>query len=305
MPNPIITPITVRSKAALTTGFVMATESIYADTGNTEDANQDFSTTGANADREWIARKFKTAALSSTTVSTIALILGGTGTPAGTVAASIYTDDGAATSMPSALVSGSGASDSVTCSDISTAAGGESITFRWTRDCPVLSPSTNYWVVIKSTGYTYVNGATEVRWRTDANGAVGLSECAKYDANAATTWTTIGADVGADLAVNSALSVAVADRNQVTLYLDYTPGSSTEARVKVEFSAYGLDWVQESVDEISGGVRTTTPLENSVTSATPVRLSIPVGDCYMRFSVRAVTSATNAELGLVANTSYV
>jgi hypothetical protein len=284
----------------------MATESIIdADTGNTPDANQDFSTTGGVADREWMARKFKTAALSNTTVSTVALTLGGTGAPAGTLEAYLYTDDGGATSLPDAQVSGSGASDSVTCSDISTAAGGETITFRWTRDCPVLAPSTDYWVVLQSTGYTYANGVTEVRWRTDANGAVGLNECAKYSTNPGVLWSSIGADVGADLEVNSALTVAVADKNQVVLYLDYTPGSSSEARVMIEFSDQGYDWVQESVSEVVGGIRTTTPLENRVTEPTPVRVAIPVGDCYMRFSARAVTSATNAELGIVANTAYV
>lgn len=308
MANDVITSITVRSKSALTTNFVMATEEIYADSDNTPAADppQDFSTTGGNADREWMARKFKTPSVSHEWVSTIALTLGVTGSggnaPAGTLEAYIFTDS---SSLPDAQLSGSGASDSVTCTDITTDAAGETVTFRWTRDCPFLSPSTNYWVVIKSTGYTYTNGVTEVRWRTDANGAAGLSECAKYDANAGTPWSTIGADVGADLAVNAALRVSVADKNQVILYADYTPGSSTEARIKVEFSNDDADWVQESIDSISGGVRTTTPLENRVTSATPVRIPIPVGDSLMRISVKAVTSATNAELGIVANSSYV
>ncbi len=148
MLNHIITPITVRTKSALTTKFVMAIEEIFADSDNTPDANQDFSTTGGNADREWLARKFQAPFVSHEWVSTIALTLGVTGTPDGTLAAYIFTDD---SGLPSAQLSGSGASDSVTCTDITTGADGETVTFRWTRDSPFLAPGITYWLVIKST----------------------------------------------------------------------------------------------------------------------------------------------------------
>lgn len=303
MLNPIITPITVRSKSALTTAFVMATNSIYADAGNTPDANQDFSTTGGSADREWMARKFKTPAQSFQWVSTVALTLGGTGTPAGTLEAYIYTDDGGgSSSLPSALLSGSGASDSITCADISTAAGGETVTFRWTTNCPYLAPGTDYWLVIRSTGYTYANGVTEVRWRTDANGAVGLNECAKYDANAGTPWTTIGADVGADLAVNAALSMSVEGKNQVMLYVDFTIGDSDGLRILAEFSHNGADWCQFTTkEEVGSSVTRYTGAELEVQrSASPVRIAFPVADSLMRLSCRALTLATSAEVGIDA-----
>lgn len=305
MPNRFITNIPVRSKAALTTSMVMATEAIYTDAGNTADANQDFSTTGGAADREWMARKFKSPSTATTYVSTITLTLGGTGTPAGTAEAYLFSDDGGGTSVPSAQLTDSEASDSVTLSDISTAAGGETVTFRWTRGCPVLAPSTQYWVVIKTTGYTYSNGGTELRWRTDANGAVGLNECAKYDSNASTTWTSIGADVGADLALNEALIISTADKNQVALNADFTLGSSDGARVKVEFSADRIDWVQQNQQSLAGGVMTYTPYENQIISETPVPMDFPVSQPYMRISSKALTSATNAELGLVALLSFI
>lgn len=303
MLNPIITPITVRDKSALTTTFVMATEEIYADAGNTPDANQDFSTTGGNADREWMARKFKTPAQSSQWVSTVALTLGGTGTPAGTLEAYIYTDDGGGvSSLPNALLSGSDASDSVTCADISTAAGGETITFRWTTNCPFLARNTYYWLVVRSTGYTYANGVTEVRWRTDADGAVGLNECAKYDANATPAWTTIGADVGADLAVNSALQLSVAGKNQVMLYVDFTIGDSDGLRIMAEFSQRGADWCQfTKKEEVGNQVTLYSGGEFEITrTSRPLRIAFPVADSLMRLSCRALTSATNAEVGIDA-----
>ncbi len=305
MPNRLITNINVRSKAALTTSFVMATESIYSDAGNTPDTNQDLTTTGGNADIEWIGRKFKSPSAATMYVSTISLTLGGTGTPAGTLAAYIFTDDGAVTSVPSVQLSGSEPSDLVTASDISTAAGGETVTFRWTRGCPVLAPSTQYWVVIQSTGYTYSDGVTEIRWRTDANGAVGLNECAKYDANAGTPWTTMGADVGADLVLNEALIISTGDKNQVSLHADFTLGSSDGARVKVEFSADRIDWVQQNQQSLAGGVMSFLAYENQIIDEKGTPINFPVSQPYMRISSRALTLATNAELGLVALLSFI
>ena len=300
MPNKLETRINVRSKAALTTAMVMATESIYSDAGNTPDTNQDFTTTGANADIEWIGRKFKSPSAATTFVSTITLTLGGTGTPAGTAEAYLFSDDGESTSMPSAQLTDTEASDSVTLSDISTGAGGETITFRWTRGCPVLAPSTQYWVVVKTTGYTYSDGVTELRWRTDANGAVGLNECAKFDANDATTWTTMGADVGADVALNEALIISTGDKNQVSLNTDFTLGSSDGARIKVELSGDRIDWVQQAQQSVAGGVLTFTPYEYQVISEVSVPIEFPVAQPFMRVSARALTLATNAELGIAA-----
>ena len=107
MPNKLETLINVRSKAALTTSMVMATESIYSDAGNTPDTNQDLTTTGANVDLEWIGRKFKSPSAATTYVSTMTLTLGTTGTPVGTLEAYVFTDDGESTSMPDAQLSGS------------------------------------------------------------------------------------------------------------------------------------------------------------------------------------------------------
>ena len=305
MPNRLETNINVRSKAALTTAMVMATEAIYTDAGNTPDTDQDFTTTGANADVEWIGRKFKSPSTATTFVSTVGLTLGGTGTPAGTAEAYLFSDDGESTSVPNAQLADSEASESVTLSDIATAAGGETVTFRWSSGCPELAPSTQYWVVVKTTGYTYNNGVTELRWRTDANGATALNECAKFDANAATTWTTMGADVGADIVVNEALVVSTGDKNQVAFNTDFTQGSSTGTQIKVEFSADMVDWVQQSSQSVAGGIITYTPYVHQFVSEAPLEIEFPVSQPFMRVSALALTSATNAELGIVALLSYI
>lgn len=307
MPNRIITNITVRDKAALTTSFVMATESIYADAGNTPDTDQEFSTTGGALDLEWIARKFKSPSTATTYVSTMGVTLRivNTGALVGSVAAYIFTDDGETTSLPSTQLSDTDASDSVTLTDITTGAGGETITFRWSTGCPVLAPSTNYWLVLQTVGYTFSSGATELNWRTDANGAVGLNECAKYDSNAGTPWTTMGADVGADLTVNEALIISTADKNQVALNKDYTQGSSTGAEIKVEFSGDRIDWVQQANQTIAGGIATYTPYVHRFASETPMPIDFPVSQPFMRVSALALTSATSAELGIAAILSYI
>lgn len=292
----------VRTKAALTTSFVMSVASLYADAGNTPDANQDFSTTGANADKEWLARKF-TPTLDGW-VSTIAVTLGRTGSPAGTIYAEIYSDDGESASLPDAIVAdedsvNSEASDTVTITDLSAAAGGAAVVFRWTRGCPKLIAGRDYWLVLKSVGYTYTDGATELRWRTDANGAVGLNECAKYDANASPAWTTIGADVGADLTVSYAIAPALGEGNQVVILPDFTKGDSAGARLKIEGSYDNANWFQDPKDSYIGTVLLSEPQEREIRDGDqPPMIAFPVGVNYLRISSRAITDATNAELGL-------
>lgn len=178
---------------------IASTTGGYTDTGNTEDTDNDFTTTGGAADYEWMARKY--TAVNTGKVVTATVVLKKTGTPpvTSTIAASIYSDDGEATSLPDTIIGS--ASDSVTITSLD--AGGASQTFTWSYDGPDQVASTVYWLVLKTTGYTYENGVTEVIWQTDADGATGLNECAKYDSNATPAWSTMGANVGADLTISS------------------------------------------------------------------------------------------------------
>lgn len=170
------------------------------DTGNTEDTDNDFTTTGADEDNEWMARKF-TATNSGAVGSVANMRLKKTGAPAGTTVAMIYSDD----SGPDEQIGG----DSAAITNTNLNASGAEETFTWAADWPVLSTGVDYWLVMKTVGYTYTDGVTEVIWETDADGAAGLNECYKFDANAGTPWTSMGANVGANITVNLNLSTTI------------------------------------------------------------------------------------------------
>lgn len=169
------------------------------DTGNTEDTDNDFTTTGGAADNEWMARKF--TATNSGAIGTVAnVMLKKTGAPAGTIVAMIYSDS----TGPSAQIGG----DSIGVTNTTLNASGAIQTFTWATDWPVQVTGTAFWVVLKTVGYTYADGVTEVIWQTDADGATGLNECYKYDSDGA-PWSTMGANVGGDVTVNLNLSTTI------------------------------------------------------------------------------------------------
>lgn len=293
----VIRPTVVREKAALTLVYVMSTISIYSDTGNTDDTTQDFTSTGANEDKEWMARKF--IAGKRGYISTIATKLGNTGTPAGSMYVEVYSDDGEATSMPSAKVSDSGPSKTVLCADLN--ASGADQTFTWIRDCPFVLEGETYWAVFKTTGYTYTDTTTEVWWRTDANGAVGLDECAKYDANGTPVWTTIGADVGANISVGMATEIGLGPGNTMSLLVDFTKGSSDGVQMQLEYSNNEKDWFTEGDDTTASSIVTTAARERKV--AVDGNMAIEISNLcfsYARMSAKALNVATGAEVGVTA-----
>lgn len=175
------------------------------DTGNTEDQDRDFTTTGGAADFENMARGVTVT--NAGALGTVANVrLKKTGAPAGTIVAMIFTDDGGGPSGPFTTQVG-GDSDAITNTALN--ASGAEETFTWSTDWPVLTNGVKYWLVLKTVGYTYTNGVTEVIWETDANGSVGNDECWKWDSNAGTPWTTMGADIGANITLNMNLSTTV------------------------------------------------------------------------------------------------
>ena len=203
----------------------------YSDTGNTDDTDQDFTTTGGAADNEWMARKF--TAVNTGKVQYAQLELAKTGAPVGTIVAMIYSDS----SGPNAQIGND--SNAITNTAL-TVGPGTTEEFIWglqegqEADGPDVVAGTAYWLVMKTVGYTYNNGVTEVIWRTDANGAVGLSECWKFDSNAAPTWTTMGANVGADLVIGSSANFEITSDvdsdalpNEMTLSVTITPSVAT------------------------------------------------------------------------------
>jgi len=234
--------LTVASGSTFAEGqgiVVLGAKLDVTDTGNTEDTDNDFTTTGAAVDGEWYARKF--TATNSGAVGTVSNVrLKKTGAPAGTCTLSIFADDGGGTSLPdtpfgTAIIGG--ASDAITNTALN--ASGAEETFTWSADFPVLVTGVDYWYVIKTIGYTYTDGVTEVIWETDANGAAGLDECAKFDSNGAPTWSTLGANVGANITVNYNLSTTITaiTGTAITLAANATVTVSSVLVMHDEFAA--------------------------------------------------------------------
>lgn len=133
----------------------------------THGTNLDFTDGGGASDKYAIL--FTTT--SAGRVKSVTVTLGKTGAPAGTITASIFEDD---TGDPDALVTDSVASATVSCNALSAAAGGATQQFTWAYDDQaVITNTTDYWLVLETSGYTYANGVTEVRLRVEADPAGG------------------------------------------------------------------------------------------------------------------------------------
>lgn len=175
------------------------------ESGMTNDANRDFTTTGAGATEKY-AIKF-TSASRAQTLKDAVVRLGITGAPAGTVHAEIWTD---VAGSPGAQVSG-GDSDTITINTISNAADGEDVTldFGDIGSRPQISRLTDYWLVISTTGYTYVDGVTELRLRVEAAGGA-ANTFGTYDFGGV-SWSTSadGANYTANCRYGQALMVNV------------------------------------------------------------------------------------------------
>jgi hypothetical protein len=149
----------------------------------TNDTNRDFTTSGGGGATEAYAIAWTTGGVTAGTLKGVTVRLGKTGSPAGTITATLYSDS----SGPSAAVDG--ASATVTNNNLSSAADGadQEFTFAW-ADRATLSPSTKYWIVLETSGYTYADGVTEVRLRVEA-GAGAANTFATFD-DGGSSWST-------------------------------------------------------------------------------------------------------------------
>ncbi len=132
--------------------------------GMTNDADFDFTTTGAGASEKY-AIAFTTDSNINVHVKSFTVRLGKTGAPAGTMVAEIYTDS----SGPNTLVGS--ASEAITLTTLSADADGADQEFIFLFDNRAeIATATKYWIVLTTTGYTYNDGVTEVRLRADTGG---------------------------------------------------------------------------------------------------------------------------------------
>ena len=123
--------------------------------GFTHDTDSDFTYTGAAGAKEKIAIKWTPLTTTNGYPWQITVRLKQDGSADGTVHVEVWTDSGG----PDAIVASADGnnSDSINCSDITTAADGEDVTFSWSdgniRPYP-LNTGSDYWVVLATDSYT-------------------------------------------------------------------------------------------------------------------------------------------------------
>lgn len=158
----------------------------YQEGGNTIDTDNDFATTGLHHDREWYAQRFTLNSASN--VAQVSVQLKKTGSPTGTVLVAICDES---SGKPGSIV-GSVSSTKTIDSDITTSYSW--ITWTWGGGAgPQLSAETPYYIVLRTAGYSYTDGVTELVIGSDADGGQG-DTLFKYDDDASPTWTTVGTD---------------------------------------------------------------------------------------------------------------
>jgi len=285
----------IRPKSALTLNYVSGYASPFSDVANTADTNTKLKTTGGTADQMYIARKFTAPA--SGKIESAVLTLGRTGLPAGTTRLRILANTGG---LPDYKIGGD--NDPVTSADLSDDADGADQTFTWTEDFPELVAASVYWVAIIPKDFVYSENVTEIRFRTDADGATGESEIAKYIGSTQPKWSILNANVGANITINyQTQGINMGRKNRLSLDVDYTKGSSTNIAILLETSMDKVTWSQYTAKLI---LESETPVKVSpFTFDTTGKYAIEIDDInkpYVRVSAKAVDDATGALVGITA-----
>lgn len=88
--------------------------------------------------------------------------------------------------------------------------------------------------------------------------------------------------------------------DQLILLVEFTIGSLTDARIKVEFSSDGTTYYQESYGSTSAGVRTVRVLESKLTASGNYRIPIDIKDRFIRISAKGTGTVTGSSLAISA-----
>lgn len=108
---------------------------------------------------------------------------------------------------------------------------------------------------------------------------------------------------GTVIGPQSAIGVGDADvhnQNQLIIYIDFTLGSLTDGRIKVEFAHDGSDYYQESSSSISSGTDTVSVVEHKFTATGKYRLAIPIKDAWIKISSIGTGTVTNSSMKVSA-----
>src|SRR5215216_1552647 len=82
--------------------------------------------------------------------------------------------------------------------------------------------------------------------------------------------------------------------NQLLVLVDFTLGSLTDGRIKVEFSHDGLTYYQETDGTVSGASSLETLIDHKFTATGKYRLAIPIMERYIKISVIGTGTVTNS-----------
>lgn len=94
--------------------------------------------------------------------------------------------------------------------------------------------------------------------------------------------------------------------DQLVFYISVTKASLTSVEFKIEFSMDNVTWVQESVESYSGGTATDIQLEHTILMANQslavqaYRYALPIGDRYVRISVKGTGTLTASAVSVEA-----
>lgn len=90
------------------------------------------------------------------------------------------------------------------------------------------------------------------------------------------------------------------EANQVTLFIDFTLGSLTDAQIKIEFSPDGTNYFQEAFDSISTGTNTESAGVRKLTATGTYVLFVPVMAKTVRVSAIGTGTVTSSSLAITA-----
>lgn len=88
--------------------------------------------------------------------------------------------------------------------------------------------------------------------------------------------------------------------NQLMLFVDFTIGSLTNAKVKVEFSDNGEDYYQETYSSVSAGVSTESAGDHTFEATGKFTLAIPIKCSRIRVSAIGTGTVTSSSMKITA-----
>lgn len=88
----------------------------------------------------------------------------------------------------------------------------------------------------------------------------------------------------------------IIEYNQIGININFSIGSLTDARIKVEVSHDNVNWYQETYDSISSGTNTESLGERILTTSGKFRLNLSTTTRYLRVSAKGTGDVTASSM---------